>query len=159
MFKIWIMALIGISVLGFLYKTIIPDGKTSKVAAFVFSIVMLLCMIKPLLSLCEFENFPSFAYFSDERLSEKNDEYQRNFIEKYYTVTLTYLLKKHDIDLKKAMFELTKTDEKFIIKKIIIYRSDLVYSGDDDNINITSQAIDIISDFTGLEKKYVCICE
>ena len=51
MFKVWIIALICLSVFGCLSKTILPDGKTTKITAFVFSVVLLICSINPVLSL------------------------------------------------------------------------------------------------------------
>lgn len=159
MLRIWIISLICISLMVFLNKMVLPEGKTAKASSFVFAVIMMICLIKPLTLLGVDNTQYNFMFYSDDTIAEKNEEYKVNFAKKYYFLIISNHLKKREIVLKKARFELDMKNGEIYIKKIIINRADLEYLGVGHNNNIMSLTRDVIAEFTGLEKKYVVIDE
>lgn len=159
MFKVWIIALICFSTFGCLSKTILPDGKTSKIAAFVFSVVLLICSINPVLSLFSETKNVDIIYFSDSDLNDRTENFQAEFAERYCFLAIKRELSMHKIRLQDAAIEMKKVDGKYKLKTIKINLADLEYYGDEKNINITSITKDVVTGFAKLSSEDVVIYE
>lgn len=159
MFKVWIIALICFSVFGCLSKTILPDGKTTKITAFVFSVVLLICSINPVLSLFSESQNVDITYLSDSDLNDRTEDFQVEFAERYCLSAIKRELSMHKITLQDAVVELKNVDGKYKLKTIKIKRADLAYYGDEKNINITSITKDVVAEFAKLSSEDVVIYE
>jgi len=78
----WIISIIGIVVLGVLIDLVLPDGQMQKYIKSVFSIIIVLTMVSPLLNININEiDFNKFIY--NEASVELNENYLKNYNEDY----------------------------------------------------------------------------
>ena len=159
MFKVWIIALICFSVFGCLNKTILPEGKTSKIAAFVFSVVLLICSLNPVMAMFSETKNIDLPSFSDSDLYDRTESFQAEFAENYCLSVIKKELQTHKISLKNAVLEMKNIDGKYKLKTIKIKRADLAYYGDEENINITSITKDVVAGVAELSSEDVVIYE
>ena len=131
--KTYIISVVISSVLISLSELIIPQGKLKTVVSTVFSIVLLISMISPLIDF----NFDDSEYvFSNT--SESQTENIQNFddyfdlkAEEYYSSHYKNLLKENDLICERVIVEISKLK----IKKIQIFLSNLVIPENNEHIN------------------------
>lgn len=131
--KTYIISVVISSVLISLSELIIPQGKLKTVVSTVFSIVLLISMISPLVDF----NFDDSEYvFSNT--SESQTENIQNFddyfdlkAEEYYSSHYKNLLKENDLICERVIVEISKLN----IKKIQIFLSNLVIPENNEHIN------------------------
>ena len=131
--KTYIISVVISSVLVSLSELIIPQGKLKTVVSTVFSIVLLISMISPLVDF----NFGDSEYvFSNT--SESQTENIQNFddyfdlkAEEYYSSHYKNLLKENDLICERVIVEISKLN----IKKIQIFLSNLVIPENNEHIN------------------------
>ncbi len=131
--KTYIISVVISSVLISLSELIIPQGKLKTVVSTVFSIVLLISMISPLVDF----NFDDSEYVF-LNTSESQTENIQNFddyfdlkAEEYYSSHYKRLLKENDLICERVIVEISKLN----IKKIQIFLSNLVIPENNEHIN------------------------
>lgn len=78
----WIISIVGIVILGVLVDLILPEGQMQKYIKSIFSIIVVLTMVSPLLQIdIDKIDFDRFIY--NETSVELNDNYLKNYNEDY----------------------------------------------------------------------------
>lgn len=131
--KTYIISVVISSVLISLSELIIPQGKLKTVVSTVFSIVLLISMISPLVDF----NFDESEYvFSNTSESQTEniqnfDEYFDLKAEEYYSNRYKNILKENDLICERVIVEISKLN----IQKIQIFLSNLVIPENNEHIN------------------------
>lgn len=78
----WILSIVGIVIIGVLVDLILPDGEMQKYIKAVFSIIVVVIMVSPILQIdIDKIDFNKFIY--NETSVELNQEYINNYNDKY----------------------------------------------------------------------------
>ena len=131
--KTYIISVVISSVLISLSELIIPQGKLKTVVSTVFSIVLLISMISPLVDF----NFDDSKYVfsnTDESITESKQNFDEYFdlkAEEYYSNRYKNLLKENDLICERVIVEISKLN----IQKIQIFLSNLVIPENNEHIN------------------------
>ncbi len=131
--KTYIISVVISSVLISLSELIIPQGKLKTVVSTVFSIVLLISMISPLVDF----NFDDSEYvfsITDENQTENSQNFDDYFdlkAEKYYSNRYKNILKENDLICERVIVEISKLN----IYKIQIFLSNLVIPENNEHIN------------------------
>jgi len=156
--KIFVLTLVSTALLCFLLKMLMPEGKTGKAVAFVFSLITAFSVMQPIINLLKKGDTEQIFYdfsYETENVSVENEEMR--FAEKYYFLMIKRELNDEKININKARIELSRQNDKYVITGIKINKEDLGYSGTDANIDITSVTQNVISRLFQTPKELVVV--
>ena len=150
----WLYSIFLISLLGYVIKIILPNGKTNQLLIFLFSITAICSIIPPIKQVFNHEynfNLQYQEFALNEEYIKSYSKYRQN----YYLASANAKLAYYGIELKEAKFEFDDNINGKPLKKIKINFSDLVIIGDNKHINITSITKNVLSDLFLIDKEYI----
>lgn len=134
--KSWIISVCMLGVLFFIFKIIAPQGRLSKTAVFVYSLLSVVCIISPVINF-DYSDFSS-DFNTSSVLITTQDKTENA---KVYCMTVAKsTLYQKGVSLKNANFTFVEKNGKLIVEKIEINLSELGYIASGRHINITSTA-------------------
>ena len=154
--KEWIISVGAVLLLTSCIMLILPEGKTAKIIKPIFTVVVLLVIIKPLTLLTDFD----FSYDDnlDDKFSIQNsyiDYSLEKRIELYEENSIKII---SDLGVENADFSLLwgkASDYDLIINKAQIDLSKAVYTEDFEHIDITKEIKKSISNYLNIDLKDV----
>lgn len=148
--KNYIISLVSVSLLTAISQIITPEGKLKNVSKTIFSFIVILTIISPIVSGKLKINFDFENNFSDVTVDETAVnliyEEREDLIEK----SCERLLKENDIIG-------VRVDVVFSgkVEKVTLNFGDLRITEETEHINIISKTIDILSDFLSIKKEII----
>lgn len=154
--KIWILNLVGLSLLGLLIEILLPSGTTNKYIKGTLSLVVIYVIISPIVSIFtdfnagNIKNFISSDIGIDSEFitnyNIESNKYEEKFIEEILT----------NEGYKNVKVEIVSniiSQEK--IEYVKVFAKDLVISEDKNNIDIKETIIDIVAKRLKIEKSRI----
>ncbi len=156
MMNTWIITITLVSVMGYLIKILLPDGKNKQSVLFAVSLLSILVIITPLtkISINDFEF--DFNYDAQIQIDEAYLEYTQSCREKYYLTIANTKLSEY-LSLKSAKFVFDDTISGNPLKKIQISFSDIVIKNNNEHINIPLIIKELLSEQFSINKECVII--
>lgn len=151
----WILSIVGMSFLGVVVETIIPNGKLNKFIKSMFSLFLLFVIISPLPKLFnrDISLSNNFDYKMDEILLVNINERKLN----NYENAILNELKNRGIDNVSIQFEADTTKSNFKIQKIYIDVCNVVLKNNAKHINISDTIVEVITSVVEIGKEGVVI--
>ena len=157
----WIISIVGIVILGVLIDLILPEGQMQKYIKSVFSVIVVLTMVSPILNIdINKIDFDRFIY--NETSVELNQNYLKNYNEDY-KVTLENLLEEK---LKEGGFSgvnveilYNKSNNNFEIEKVELDIKKLVINTNQVHIDKYKEMRTIVSNMLNVKEGNIVIYE
>jgi len=133
----WILSIVGVVIIGVLVDIILPEGEMQKYIKAVFSVIVIVIMITPILQI-DFNKIDFDKFLFNETSIELNQNYINNYIDKYkenVEEILKNSLKSNGFSNVDVEIYLNKSNTNFEINKVVLNIKNLV-------ININSVHID-----------------
>lgn len=153
--KSWIISVCMLGTLFFIFKIIAPQGRLSKTAVFVYSLLSVVCVISPVINL-DYGDFSNDFNTSSLQITAQDKTENA----KVYCMTVAKsALYQNGIRLKNANFTFVEKDGKLTVEKIEINLSELGYIANGGHINITSTAKEALQNAFNLSEDGVIFYE
>jgi len=133
----WILSIVGVVIIGVLVDIILPEGEMQKYIKAVFSVIVIVIMITPILQI-DFNKIDFDKFLFNETSIELNQNYINNYNDKYkenVEEILKNSLKSNGFSNVDVEIYLNKSNTNFEINKVVLNIKNLV-------ININSVHID-----------------
>ena len=156
--KEWIAGLFFVTFLSYIFKMLVPNGKTSSFIAFITSIITVYYIALPIKKIVNTDTDFNYDITIDYD-SSYYDEFFDNYRENYYFTMCKSKLKQHGIVIKKARFIFDDKISGNPLKKIEIYSDDLVINEENVHINIALVTVKTLCEFFNLAEECVVINE
>lgn len=159
--KEWIYSIIAIILLTTIITIIVPDGKLGKMIKGIFSLIVMLVIISPILSFSSLNNEDFFSNYSVE--NNIQDTFL-NFINdnKTQSIQNDIIISFEEIGVKNAIVDLDydySDDYVFSIKNAKIYLNNTVIKSNKEHILVIEELINIVKSKTNLLRKDIYIYE
>ena len=133
----FLISIFAVGILSFIIKILLPPGNTNKVVLLILSCAMVLMVAMPLQNLITGDKNTILLQGFDIQLDEKYISFSNECRSNYYLSLAKIHLSSNGIQLKDAEFVFEQKDDKSILKKIIIKKTDLVIKENQAHINIS----------------------
>ncbi len=151
----WILSIVGMSFLGVVVETILPNGKLNKFIKSMFSLFLLFVIISPLPKLFnkDISLSTNYDYKMDDILLANINQRKLN----NYENAILNELKNKGLEGVAVQFEADTTKSNFKIQKIYVDVCNIVLKNNDKHINITDVIVETVTNITNISKEGVVI--
>lgn len=157
----WIISIVGVVILGVLIDLILPDGQMQKYIKAVFSVVVVLAMVSPLLNIdIDKIDFDKFIY--NETSVQLNENYLNNYNEDY-KLALENLLEEN---LEEGGFSsvdveilYNKSNNNFEIEKVELDIKKLVINANQAHIDKYKEMRNIVANMLNIKEGNIVFYE
>ncbi len=154
----WLLSVVGIAIISYLIKIILPENSTKNLIAFILSAVCVLVIINPLNSFLNSKQSFDFELVNFE-LDNDYLQFAMKCKKDYYFTISKSKLKSEGIQLNNADFIFYDNEKNQTLKKILIKKSDLVIIENGEHINISYITKKLLSELFSISEKDVEIYE
>lgn len=149
--KEWIFTLFAVSIVGYVAKILLPNGKTKNYLVFILSIVSVCALIFPIGTFSNYDDYIfSFEEVNAEIIIDEN--YLKEYRQNYYFTIANSQLKKNGIEIKKIDFIFEDDKYENSLKKIKIFYGDIVMNENNQHINISSITKNLLSNLFNIDE-------
>ena len=151
----WILSIVGMSFLGVVVETILPNGKLNKFIKSMFSLFLLFVIISPLPKIFnkDISLSNNYDYKMDEVLLTNINQRKLNNYEK---AIIDNLVKK-GVSGVSIQFDADTTKSNLNIQKIYVDVCNIVLKNNAKHINITDTIVEVITSIINISKEGVVI--
>ena len=154
----WLLSVVGVVIISYLIKLLLPENSTKNLIAFILSAVCVLVIINPLNSIFNSQQSVDFDFVSFE-LDNDYLQFAMQCKKDYYFTISKSKLKSVGVQLKYADFIFYDNEKNQTLKKILIKKSDLVIIENGEHINISYLTKKLLSELFSISEKDVEIYE
>lgn len=155
----FLISIVVISILTFIIKILLPLGNTNKVVLLILSCATALMVVMPLKNLISNDENTVFMQEFDIQLDEKYISFSNECRGNYYLSLAKIQLSSIGVKLNNAEFVFEQNNDKSILKKIIIKKSDLVIIENQAHINISYEVQNVLAKLFSITCEDVFIYE
>ena len=152
--KAWIMSICGVAFLGVMIDIISPEGKMNKFVKSIFSIIFLFVLVQPVINLVKTAKFGiatnNEIVIDYQLLDVINEQKCSALAEQVVAKLIDEGYANYGVEIKGNL-----NNNKIIVSKVIISCPSYVLYDNYENINISENITNIVSNFLNVDKEVI----